>query len=308
MTVLHSEANLRQAFTPRKNMDAADLGKLAVDSHHVADHQLIKRELIEGTTFNGRVHKILSSDSEPRFEFILRKGNQFFNCQLGPHSDKDGFALAHSLTVESLVRVSGVPDLDVDDCGQMGDDRLIDIQVSSIELLSQAKADLLETPQLHGAPGETLPSPSVRASLIDKRLDNRLLDARVPATAAIFKLFSGVQQLAVEYLAAQDFYHIPTPAFVTYEFPGEEDDHFYVPFFDRKAMLAPTGEVHLGMALAADLERVYDIHTVFRREPKSDGRHLTEVCTSHQMFRLYAELDSTVYHVGTRIRSGERLD
>ena len=33
------------------------------------------------------------------------------------------------------------------------------------------------------------------------------------------------------------------------------------------------------MALAADLDRVYDFHTVFRREEGIDARHLTEVRT-----------------------------
>lgn len=44
-------------------------------------------------------------------------------------------------------------------------------------------------------------------------------------------------------------------------------------FHDRPAWLTQTGEVHLGMVLSADLERVYDFHTVFRREEEIDSRH-----------------------------------
>ncbi|UKZ78315.1 hypothetical protein TrVFT333_006051 [Trichoderma virens FT-333] len=192
------------------------------------------------------------------------------------------FDTAQRLTPESLVLISGV----VTARDDANSPSLVIIQASELTILSEAMANLSGNLRLHGAPGETLPSLDERTLLIEQRLDNRLLDARVTATAAIFKLFSAVHQLAVEYLAAHDFHYIPTPAFVGYEFPAEEEDHFYIDYLGRQAMLAPTGEVHLGMALAADLERVYDIHTVFRREPKSDGRHLTEFTILELVFAL----------------------
>lgn len=229
----------------------------------------------EGITLTGRVHSISPAEESGSIAFLLRKNGQFFKCklQLTDCADSVIFATAQRLTLESLVRVLGVitaPD-------DASSDTLVITQPSSLTILSEATANLSGNLKLHGAPGETLPSLDERILLLDQRLDNRLLDARVAATAAIFKLFSAVHHLAVKYLATQDFHYIPTPAFVGYEFPAEEEDHFYLDYLGRQAMLAPTGEVHLGMALAADLERVYDIHTVFRREPKSDGRHLTEV-------------------------------
>lgn len=223
----------------------------------------------ENTTFTGRVHSICPVEERGSIAFLLRKNGQFFKCKL--ESDcADIYATAQRLTPESLVRVSCViaaPD----------DTGLVILRVSRLAILSEATPNLSGNFKLHGAPGETLPSLDERILLLDQRLDHRLLDARVEATAAIFKLFSAVHQLAVKYLATLDFHYLPTPAFVGYEYPAEEEDHFYLDYLGRQAMLAPTGEVHLGMALAADLERVYDIHTVFRREPKSDGRHLTEV-------------------------------
>jgi aspartyl-tRNA synthetase len=229
----------------------------------------------EDTTFTGRVHSTCPIEQIGSIAFLLRKNDQFFKCKLGitDCADPAIFATAQRLTPESLVCVSGVitaPD-------DASSPSLVIFQVSRLTILSEAMANLSGNLKLHGAPGETLPSLDERTLLIDQRLDNRLLDARVAATAAIFKLFSAVHHLAVKYLATYDFHYIPTPAFVGYEFPAEEEDHFYLDYLGRQAMLAPTGEVHLGMALAADLERVYDIHTVFRREPKSDGRHLTEV-------------------------------
>ncbi|UKZ52508.1 hypothetical protein TrVGV298_006285 [Trichoderma virens] len=238
----------------------------------------------EQTTFTGRVHSTCRVEQSGSVAFLLRKNGQFFKCKLGSTdcADTAMFDDAQRLTPESLVLISGVVTAR-DDANSPG---LVIIQASELTILSEAMANLPGNLRLHGAPGETLPSLDERTLLIEQRLDNRLLDARVTATAAIFKLFSAVHQLAVEYLAAHDFHYIPTPAFVGYEFPAEEEDHFYIDYLGRQAMLAPTGEVHLGMALAADLERVYDIHTVFRREPKSDGRHLTEFTMLELVFAL----------------------
>ncbi|KAL7932143.1 hypothetical protein V8C35DRAFT_329140 [Trichoderma chlorosporum] len=234
-----------------------------------------------GVIFTCRVHSIYPVEESDSVAFLLRENGQFFKCTL-ELTDPAIFATAQRLTDESLVRVLGVttaPD-------EASSETLVVIQVNSLTILSEAKANLPDNLKLHGAPGETLPSLDERILRLDTRLDNRLLDARVAATAAVFKLFSGVHSLAVEYLTTKDFHYTPTPAFVGYEFPAEEDDHFYLDYLGRRAMLAPTGEVHLGMALAADLERVYDIHTVFRREPKSDGRHLTEFTMLELVFAL----------------------
>ncbi|KAH0496064.1 hypothetical protein TgHK011_003447 [Trichoderma gracile] len=224
-----------------------------------------KTDQHEGIAFTGRVHNLCLNENGGSITLLLRKNGQFFNCKLNTTdcADPTIFATAQRLTPESLVRIS---------CGKIASE--------------DASSETFTITQLHGAPGEALPSLNDRLFLLDKRLDHRLLDARVAATASIFKIFSAVYHLSVKYLAGQDFHYLPTPAIVGYEFPAEEEDHFYLDYLGRQAMLAPTGEVHLGMALAADLERVYDIHTVFRREPKSDGRHLTEFTMLELVFAL----------------------
>jgi aspartyl-tRNA synthetase len=120
------------------------------------------------------------------------------------------------------------------------------------------------------------PAPTLGSS-IEQRLGKKSLDVGAATPVDIFKIFSVVHDLTVEFLARRDFCRIATPSLIGYMYPGEEDDHFAVPYFDQGAWLAPTGEVNLGIALASELERVYDIHNVFRREEVVDGRHLTEV-------------------------------
>ncbi len=53
---------------------------------------------------------------------------------------------------------------------------------------SAAAKTLPKTLALHGGPGERIPPAEQRDQLINDRLDNRLLDSRVAATAAIFKV------------------------------------------------------------------------------------------------------------------------
>ena len=232
----------------------------------------------DDTFIDARVHRVSTPDSGAAITILLRRNGHFIKAVLGPDSaDVASLETARHLTAESLVRVTSPAAYESQISKDGAVSEVITIRVSKLVLLSGAVLNLPGKLKLHGAPGEELPPQESRAGLIDERLDNRLLDARVASTAAIFKISSGVHELAVEQLAALDFYHISTPTFISYEYPGEEDDHFSVQYFDKTAWLAPTGEVHLGMALAADLERVYDIHNVFRRERDVDGRHLSEV-------------------------------
>lgn len=256
-------------------------------------------------SLDARVHGNPVSGPNQAVTILLRNKGQFTKALIEPgETDDASLKASGSLTAESLVRVTGTL---VNENGSAsalnGEDtpKVATYHVKKLVILSQAKASPLHNLNLHGGPGEIVPSAHSRGALIEQRLDNRLLDARVASTAAIFKLFSGVHEIAVDFLRKRDFYHVPTPALVNYEFPGEEDDLFSVPYFDRTARLAPTGEIHLGMALSADLERVYDFHTVFRREPASDGRHLTEVCISLYAFDdLGPEMVSNAIRVAWR--------
>ncbi|KAK3358796.1 hypothetical protein B0T25DRAFT_587939 [Lasiosphaeria hispida] len=245
-------------------------------------------------SFDARVHSEPTIEPDMTVMILLRRlDGQFIRAFLKPSStDAVSYRSAQHLTTESLVFVSGSTVATHDhhhqlDNGDTAAPEVASFRVAKLTVRSRARAVLPEHPRLHGAPGEVLPpAGAAGGELLRERLDNRLLDARVAATAAIFKLSSGVHELAVEHLAARGFFHVPTPALVAYEFPGEEDDLFSVPYFGRTARLAPTGEVHLGMALSADLERVYDFHSVFRREPGSDGRHLTEFTMLELVFSL----------------------
>ncbi|KAM7186192.1 hypothetical protein V8F33_011958 [Rhypophila sp. PSN 637] len=272
------------------------MGSVETPSSNLVDSGLGEQNEKDSSVLDARVHSIaiFGEPDNEEIELLLRRDGDFLKAVITSSSlDAGSLETVRNLTVESLVRVTAQlgPQEDSERPAKRrkstSDSKIL--QVSSIKVLSKAKSILLQRRIIsHGAIGEKDYSTSTSPKdLIEDRLNNRLLDARVSSTAAIFKVFSGIHELAVQFLRDAEFYHIPTPAMVNYMWPGEEDDHFSVSYLDDKtAWLAPTSEVHLSMALAADMQRVYDIHTVFRREPKSDGRHLTEFTMLELVFAL----------------------
>lgn len=241
--------------------------------------QLIQNHAqLDNTTFDARVHNVRAATSDTATTILLRHSGHFITALLEPGSaDVSSLDIARNLTVESLVRVLAwtIPGSQRAKDGSIS--KAATIRICRLVVLSEAKPDIPKSLVSHGAPGEELSPIEIPTAILNERLDNRLQDVRVAATGAIFKLSSGVHELAVEHLAALGFSFVPTPTLINFEFPGEEHLQFSLPYFDKSAWLTQTGEAHLGMALAADLDRVYDFHTVFRREEGIDARHLTEV-------------------------------
>jgi aspartyl/asparaginyl-tRNA synthetase len=227
---------------------------------------------------DGRVHHIKFGHSHTATELVLRHDTCFITAIiLSGVTDCDSIDRAATLTVESLVRVRGT----IHNKDKSGVHEFISISrqilVSNIVVISAAKEGLYDATPFHNGPDKSERLVGVESACLDVRLDNRVIDARVPATAAIFKIISGIHHFAVDHLHDHDFHWVATPKLINYKMPGD-DDYFEVPYVNgQQARLTQTGELHLGLALAADLERVYDIHTVFRRELAVSPRHLTEV-------------------------------
>ncbi|KAF2123423.1 class II aaRS and biotin synthetase [Dothidotthia symphoricarpi CBS 119687] len=241
--------------------------------------------------FDARVHAVSGHDVDRETTIIqLRLHGRFIDALVDlSFTDSASVDKSRNIAPESLLRVLAwsTHNADIEPNGSETNDKLpTTVRVHRLTILSNAKPGIFRGVVSHGAPGEPFGEVDLNATLND-RLDNRLLDVRVAATNAIFRLSSGVHELAVQYMSACSFHFVPTPTLINYEFPGEEWLQFGLPYFhDRPAWLTQTGEVHLGMALSADLERVYDLHTVFRREEEIDSRHLTEFTMLEAVFNL----------------------
>jgi len=109
----------------------------------------------------------------------------------------------------------------------------------------------------------------------DTRLNNRVLDLRTPANHAIFRMQSGVCQLFREYLLQNGFIEIHTPKLIECASEGG-CNVFEVKYFDRSAYLAQSPQLYKQMAITADLDRVFEIGSIFRAEKSFTRRHLTE--------------------------------
>ena len=119
------------------------------------------------------------------------------------------------------------------------------------------------------------PSPLTPESLIDQRLDYRWLDIRNEKNQLIFQFQSYLINAMREYLINNKFIEIHTPKFISTASESGADV-FEVKYFDRKAYLAQSPQFYKQMAMAAGLERYFEIAPCFRAEKSHTKKHATE--------------------------------
>jgi aspartyl/asparaginyl-tRNA synthetase len=230
-------------------------------------------------SFDARLHSTAPIKPDTDVVLHLRDEGQFLVASVNQAQVNAGtFEVASTCTRESLLRVTGtlvaVPSYEYiskDDCSE------ISVMVSEIVVVAKAIPDLTIV-DLHGPGHKNQDSEQLLSTLtLNERLNNRVLDVRVAATASIFKLLSGVFELAVEHQISHGFHWISTPHIINYNITGD-NDYFPVAYYDRKdAWLAQTGEFHQQMAISADLKRVFEIRSLFRAETSVSTRRLAEV-------------------------------
>ncbi|MEY9955311.1 aspartate--tRNA(Asn) ligase [Streptacidiphilus sp. MAP5-52] len=110
---------------------------------------------------------------------------------------------------------------------------------------------------------------------LDQRLDWRFLDIRRPSQHLVFSVQTTVEQAMREVTAEEGFTELHTPKLMgTASESGAEV--FKVDYFDRTAYLAQSPQFYKQMAIAAGIDKVFEIGPVFRAEPSFTSRHATE--------------------------------
>ncbi|CAF3937149.1 unnamed protein product [Rotaria magnacalcarata] len=109
----------------------------------------------------------------------------------------------------------------------------------------------------------------------DTRLDNRVIDLRIPANQAIYRVEAGVCKIFRDTLDAKGFVEIHTPKIISATSEGGASV-FQVTYFKSNAYLAQFPPFYKQMAVAADFGKVYTIEAVFRAESTNGHRDLTE--------------------------------
>ena len=159
------------------------------------------------------------------------------------------------LSTESAVRVTGrVVDNPIVNLGGL------EIVPESVEVLNRAEA----------------PLPLDERTGPEHRLDWRFLDVRRrPAARLLFAVQTTVEQALREFAHREGCTEMHTPKLMgTASESGAEV--FRLDYFDRSAYLAQSPQFYKQMAIAAGIDRVFEVGPVFRAEPSFTSRHATE--------------------------------
>ena len=110
---------------------------------------------------------------------------------------------------------------------------------------------------------------------VDKRLDWRFLDLRLPENQLIFRIQTTVEMAMREFWVENGFVEIHTPKIMGSPSEGGAE-LFTLEYFGQTASLAQSPQFYKQMAMAAGLDRVFEIGPAFRADPSFTPRHSTE--------------------------------
>lgn len=164
-------------------------------------------------------------------------------------------ARLEALTPESAVRITG---------------RVVDaaqVKLGGLEIVP----DVVEVLN----PAAT-PLPIDEHTGLEQRMDWRFLDVRrCPAAQLVFAVQTTLEQGMREYAYARGATEMHTPKLMgTASESGAEV--FKLGYFGRSAYLAQSPQFFKQMAIAAGVDKVFEIGPVFRAEPSYTSRHATE--------------------------------
>lgn len=120
-----------------------------------------------------------------------------------------------------------------------------------------------------------LESPIAEDTGIDKRMDWRFLDLRVPRNNLIFRIQTTLEHAWRSYWVEHDFIEIHTPKLMA-SASESRAELFEVKYFEGKAYLAQSPQFFKQMAQPAGFGRVFEIAPAFRADPSFTSRHATE--------------------------------
>ena len=176
---------------------------------------------------------------------------------------RDGGSLEKELddlTVESAVRITGT--------------------VKDNEIVALGGLELIPD-QVEVANRAQSPLPIDEHTGPELRLDWRPLDVRLrPQPREIFAVQSTVEQAMREFAYANGCTEMHTPKLMgTASESGASV--FEVGYFGGSAFLAQSPQFYKQMAIAAGIDRVFEVGPVFRAEPSFTSRHATEIGRAH---------------------------
>ena len=248
-------------------------------------------EGLEGKTLRVRA-RLHNSRIKGKMGFLVLR-ESFSTVQallmVGPEVSPGMMKYAKSLPKESLLEIIAVvkkPDSEIKGCSQK-----VELVIKEIWAVSKcvpvlpfqledAMRKVLNQEEEEGEEKPTTEKPideerkEIRVKQVT-RLDNRVMDLRVPTNQALMRLQSAVGKFYREFLYNNDFVEIHSPKII----PGVSEggtEVFKLNYFGKEACLAQSPQLYKQMGVCGDLTRVFEIAPVFRAENSNTNRHLCE--------------------------------
>ena len=139
----------------------------------------------------------------------------------------------------------------------------LELEIKNIEILAQA-AELPFDMSLSGYNLE-----------LTTELDNRSLVLRHPKVQAVFKVSETIIDSFREFMKKNMFFEFQAPSITPAVAEGGAEV-FQIDYFDKKAYLSQSPQLYKQIVMSA-FERCFSVNKVFRAEPSSTTRHLTEI-------------------------------
>ncbi|MDR3571339.1 MAG: aspartate--tRNA(Asn) ligase [Candidatus Pacebacteria bacterium] len=220
----------------------------------------LKQHLGESVTIKGWVS--VRRDQGKLVFFDIRDRSGTIQTVVPPKSG--AFESAKDIRVEYVLSIEGIvntrPEKNVNAKVENGD---IELAIDSITVL--AKAEPL--PFDMSVDGFNLDLPT--------ELDHRALTLRHPRFQAIFKVQAVIIDSFREFMKKEGFFEFQAPAIAPATAEGGAEV-FQVEYFDKKAYLTQSPQLYKQIVMTA-FERVFSVNKVFRAEPSTTTRHLTEI-------------------------------
>ena len=216
-----------------------------------------KEKIGEQVTFKGFVQTVRNQKA---VQFLILRDHTGLIQVVAERSEekKETNDLIATLTRESVIEVSGVlasnPNVKL---GQM------ELQLTTLRVDSVSDATL---------PIDIFGKTETE---VDKRLDWRFLDLRQPEKQLIFRIQTTVEAAMREFWISKEFVEIHTPKIMGSPSEGGAE-LFSLDYFGQTASLAQSPQFYKQMAMAAGLDRVFEIGPAFRADPSFTPRHSTE--------------------------------
>ena len=217
----------------------------------------LKDKIGQVVCVKGFVHVI--RDQKAVQFIILRDHSGFVQVVVERSNEKSEInTMVSNLTRESAIEINGLV---------LENPR---VKLGQIEII-------LQSIQIHSLSDAVLPiDTSGRTDTeVDKRMDWRFLDLRNPKGSLLFQIQTTIEFAMREFWVLEGFVEIHTPKLMGSASEGGAE-LFTLPYFGQTAALAQSPQFYKQMAIAAGMDRVFEISPVFRADPSFTSRHATE--------------------------------